>query len=95
MSLAAHSVVYTGNLGACTENVCILNVGIGSTEWRMEAQKKILDTILGMIQGDMLSPLSLGMLVCVNCVKWVEKAHLGCHKQLVWARLPSFLGWDS
>ena len=95
MTLAAHSVVYTGNLGACAENVCILNVGIGSTERRTEAQKKILDAMLGMIQVNMLSPLSLGTLVCVNCAKRAEKAHLGCRKQLVWARLPSLLGWDS
>ena len=94
-ALAAHSVVYTGNLGTCAEKVCILNVGIDPTEQRVEAQRKLLNAMLGKNQGDMLSPLSLGTLVCVNCAKRAEKAHLGCRKQLVWARLPSLLGWGS
>lgn len=95
MTLVAHSIVYVGDLGVCGESACALNIGINRTEQRARAQKKIFDVIVGITQGDMLSPLSLGTLVCVDCANRLEKTHLDCRKRFVWAALPSLLGWGS
>ena len=95
MTIVAHNVVYFGNLGVCAEKACVLNVGINPPERRMEALKKLVDVLVHKNEGEMLSSLSLGTLVCTNCAKRVETMHLDRRKRYVWAGLPSLLGWGS
>ena len=95
MTIAAYSIVYNGNLKVCREKACVLNAGVDNTEGRMKALEKIFDVMVARSEGDMLSPLSFGTLVCVDCGELLEQAHLGCRKELVWAALPSLLGWES
>jgi hypothetical protein len=92
----AHSIVYNGNLRVCPQSVCVLNVGVNPLERRMDALKKILDVMVVQSKGDVLSPLSLGNLVCVDCAKLLEDAHLCCRERFVWGALPSLLGgrWE-
>jgi len=92
---AAHGIAYVGNLSACPQRVCILNVPISSSERRAEALRKISDVVAKKSEGDMLSSLSLGNLLCTDCARLLKSGHRDCRKQLVWARLPSLLGWES
>ena len=96
MTHTAYGIVYRRDLGVCPDRSCILNVGVNLTGARREALNKISDVMpFGEREGDMLSPLSLGILVCVNCTKRLEKIHLDCRSQIFWAALPSLLGWGS
>ena len=98
MTYIAHTVVYTWDLGACSERACVLSVGINLTNQRMEALKKTFDAILKESKGDMLSSLTLGSLLCGDCARRLENTHCGCRKEFIWARLPSLLGlegWES
>lgn len=87
-----HSAVYGEDLGICSRSACVLNAGMNSIERRMEALKKVFGVIVDKCNGDILSPLSLGDLVCVDCAKPLEDAHLRCREQFVWVALPSLLG---
>jgi len=93
MTHAAYGIVYLRDLGVCPDRLCLLNVSVSPAEGRKEALKKISDVIFERSEGDMLSPLSFGTLVCVGCAKRLEKAHLDCRKEFVWAVLPCLLGW--
>ena len=72
----SHSIVYDGNLRVCPQEECVLNVGTNPIERRMEALKKIFNIMIKKSKGDLLSPLLLGDLICVNCSKILEDAHL-------------------
>ena len=93
--LAAHRIAYTRNLGRCAGEECVLNVGVGSTDQRMEALEEIFDVLVGGSDGDMLSSLPFGALFCSNCATRLGGVHLEFRKQLVWAGLPSLLGWEN
>ena len=95
MTHAAHGIAYLGNLRVCPQRVCILNFGIEPAERRTDTLRKISDVIVKKSEGDMLSSLSLGNLLCANCAKLLKDGHRDCRKQLVWARLPSLIGWES
>ena len=95
MTHAAHGIAYVGDLSMCPQMTCVLNFGTNSVERRAEALKKISDVIVKKSEGDMLSSLWLGNLLCVGCAKLLKNGHRECRKQLVWARLPSLLGWES
>jgi hypothetical protein len=58
----------------------------------MEALKKIFDVMVVQSKGDVLSPLSFGDLVCVNCATRLEGVHLRSREHNVWVALPSLLG---
>ena len=88
----SHSIVYSGNLRVCPQEGCVLGVGIDPMERRMEALKEIFGIMVDKSKGDLLSPLSLGDLVCVDCAKLLEDAHLRYREQFVWRALPSLLG---
>ncbi|KAF9646652.1 hypothetical protein BDM02DRAFT_2983215 [Thelephora ganbajun] len=92
MVRASHWIVYKRNLRVCPQKACSLNVGINPIERRMEVLKKVFDFMVDKSKGDMLSPLSLGDLVCVNCARPLEDIYLGCRKSFVWFGLPSLLG---
>ena len=92
-ALAAHVIVYQRDLGVCPNRSCVLNVGIEPIGRRMDALRRIFNVVFAGIERDMLSPLSLGTLVCVNCANRLEKAYLHCRKEFVWTALPSLLGW--
>jgi len=91
----AHTIAHTWDLGTCTNKACVLNVGINPAKPRMEALEKISEALVRNSTGDMLSPLSLGGLLCGDCARRLEDSHRDCRKQFVWARLPSLLGWES
>jgi len=95
MAYAAQTIAYTWDLGACPDRACVLNVGINLTERRMEALKKIFDAIVKKSEGDILSSLAFGNLLCVGCARGLENSHRDCRRQFVWARLPSLLGLAS
>jgi len=88
----SHSIVYSGNIDACPQQECVLNIGTDPTEQGTEALKKIFDIMVDKSKGDLLSPLSLGDLVCVDCAKPLEDAYLRYREQFVWRALPSLLG---
>ena len=88
----SHSIVYSGSIDACPQQECVLNIGMDSTEQGTEALKKIFDIMIEKSKGDLLSPFSLGDLVCVDCAKPLEDAHLHYREQFVWRALPSLLG---
>jgi len=92
MVQASNSIVYNGNLKVCPQRACVLNVGINPIERRMEALKKVFGVMVDGSKGDILSALSFGDLVCVDCTKLLEGAHLHCRERFVWAALPSLLG---
>jgi len=84
MIYATQTIAHTRVLGACPERACILNAGINPAKRRMEALEK---------SEDMLSPLSLGNILCADCAGRLESIHRIYRKRFVWARLPSLLGW--
>ena len=88
----SHLIVYSGDLRVCPQKWCVLNVGIDPLGRRMEALKKIFGIMVEKDKDDLLSPLSLGNLVCVDCAKLLEDAHLRYREQFVWRALPSLLG---
>jgi hypothetical protein len=88
----ARSIAYDGNPRVCLQRACVLNVGTNPIERRMEALKKIFDVMVNQSKGDVLSPLSFGDLVCVNCAKLLEGAHLRCCERNIWVSLPNLLG---
>ena len=94
MTSAAHTIAYTLDLGVCTNRACVLNAGIDPAERRMEALKKISAAMLKS-EGDMLSPLSMGNLLCADCGRQLENLHRNYRRQHVWARLPNLIGWES
>ena len=87
----SHSIVYSGHLGVCPQEECALNVGTSPIERRMEALKKIFGVMVDKSKGDLLSPLPLGDLVCVDCAKLLDDAHLHYREKFVWRALPSLL----
>ena len=95
MTHAAHGIAYVGNLSVCPRTACLLNFTIKFPERRMEALKMISDVMVRKSKGDMLSSLSLGSLLCMDCTRLLKNGHRDCCKQLVWARLPSLVGWES
>ena len=93
MTYAAQTIAYTWDLGACLENACILNVDMGSAERGTETSKKISDALVKNSEGDMLSFPQFGVIFCADCAKRLENSD--CRRHLVWARLPSLLGWEN
>jgi len=87
----SRSIVYDGNQRVCPRTTCVLNVGINPIERRMEALKKIFGVMVDKSKGDVLSPLSLGDLVCVDCAKLLQDTYLGCRERFIWVALPSLL----
>jgi len=92
MVQVSHSIVYNGNLSACPRRECVLNAGINPIEQRMEALKKVFRVMVEGSKDDILSPLSMGDLVCAHCTKLLGGVHLRCREQFVWVALPSLLG---
>ena len=94
MTYTGQTIAYTWDLGPCAERACVLNAGLSPIKGRMEALKKTSDGMLRR-EGDLLSSLSLGNLVCAGCARRLEDIHRDCRKRFVWAKLPSLVGWES
>ena len=94
-AFAAHAMVYLHDLGVCPERSCVLNVGIDSAEGRRDALSRIFGAVFVGSECDLLSPLSLGTLVCVDCANRLERAHFDYRRKVVWTILPSLLGLES
>jgi len=76
--LASHSaraIAYGGYLRVCPDEICVLSVGINPTEKRAEALEKIYRSLLDKREGGMLTPPSLGHLLCVKCTKTIDPTH--------------------
>ena len=95
-NIAAHTIIYIGNLGVCTEEICTLNAAsTNRPEQRMEALNKIYNVMVERIEGDMLAPPSLRNHLCGGCAERLERIHLNWRKRFFWAKLPKLLGWTS
>lgn len=96
-TVAAHSIVYVGDLGVCLEGACALGVRveIQPITQRLETLNRIYNVMIERNEGDLLSPLELGTLVCADCAKRLETIHLNWRKRFFWVRLPRLLGWNS
>ena len=95
-TVASYDVLHL-RCSVCPDRSCALSVGLKRTTERAEALRKVF---LVMIKGgghgvDILSPLSLGTIVCVGCARAREKGHLGFRKEHIWAKLPGLLNWES
>ena len=94
-AIAAHAIVYLRDLGVCPDKSCVLNVDIDSTQGRRDALSRIFGIAFARSARDMLSPLSLETVVCVNCAKPLEKANLNLRSGFFWTALPSLFGLGS
>jgi hypothetical protein len=92
----AHSMVCDTHPVVCPQSACVLNVGINPVERRREALDKIFGVMVNQSKGDVLSLLSFGDLVCVDCARQLESVHLRCREHSVWVALPGLLGrrWE-
>ena len=95
MAYAAQTIAYTWDLLVCPKRVCALYIGTGPAERRVEVLKKISVVIAKKSEGDMLSSLLFGNLLCVGCAERLTNGHRACCKEFVWARLPCLLGWEN
>ena len=95
--LTACGIAYMRDLGVCADRSCVLSTGIDSTEARRGVLKEIFNVMVKQSERDMLVSPSLGanVRVCMNCASHMEGLHLIHRKGLVWAALPSLLGWES
>jgi hypothetical protein len=98
MSYTARIIAYEERLAVCTNRECLLSVGMDPIEQRAEALKKLYGAMfLVERDGGQLTPLSLGHLVCAECMRGIQLSHLrwasGC-----WELLPQIFGlaqsWD-
>ena len=94
-TVAAHSIVYIGNLGVCFESDCVLHAGLNRMEQRIEALNTVYNAMVARNEVDMLAPPSLGNLICEGCANQLETKHLNWRKRFFWVRLPWLLGWTS
>ena len=94
MRATALIITYTRGLGVCANRACVLNAGIDPAERRTEALERI-SVAMSKGAGDMLSPLSLGNLLCVDCGRRLENLHRNYRRKFVWTTLPSLLGWKN
>ena len=89
---AARVIAYTGHLPVCSDKVCILKVGTNPTKKRMEALGKIYDSIIDEREGGMLTPPSLGRLLCAECTNIVEAVYVPWVRSCCWKELVSVFG---
>jgi len=95
MTRAADGIGYIGNMGSCCKVACLLNVGFGPAGRRTKALKRVSAVLVDKSVGDVLSSLSFGNLLCVDCATLVKKVHRDCRQRYIWVLLPSLLGWES
>ena len=93
--VSACGVLYLGDPGVCPDESCAFHARISPTEGRRDVLNEVFDIMLRVSEDDVLSPISLGTLVCADCAKRLESEHLGCRKKIIWANLPNLLGWES
>ena len=94
---AARIAAYGGYLRICPDKACALSVETSAVEERMVAMEKIYSAVMEQREGGLLSPPSLGHLLCERCAKSVYAAH-AAWGSAVWEKLaPAFnvsRGWD-
>jgi len=74
-SNAARLTTYGRYLRVCPDEKCVLNVGINPIEKRLEALEKLYQSLLDEREGGMLTPPSLGHLLCVKCTEDIGPTH--------------------
>jgi hypothetical protein len=74
-STFAHMAVYMGFLRVCSNESCTLNMEISSVKKRVIAMEKVCSAVIDQREGGLLSPPSLGHLLCTKCAKPMEMAH--------------------
>ena len=94
-TVAAHSIIYIGNLGVCFERDCALNASLNRMEQRIEALNRVYNAMVARNEVDILTPPSLGNIICEGCANQLETKHLNWRKRFFWVRLPRLLGWTS
>jgi hypothetical protein len=91
LAQVAHSIVCNMSLEGCPDTACAVNIGTNPPERRMEGLNKIYNAMIKEGKADMLFSLSLGNIVCANCLKTPEAAlQLWC--KMIWEKLPRMFG---
>ena len=85
---AAHMITYGADLWVCPDNTCVLGVDTSPIKPRMEAIGRIYKAMVDQRQGGVLSPLSLGHLLCARCAHRVVAIYASYCKAY-WERLAS------
>ena len=90
--LSAYSIVWSAGQGDCRDSGCAMSGGAHHPKQRREGLNKIYHAIIEKGgKGDVLSPLSLGDIVCVSCAKAPEQTYrLWC--ATIWETLPCIFG---
>ena len=94
LTYVVQRVAYTWDRGACLGSGCILDV-TWPAKRRIEVLDKISEALLQNTGRDMLSSLQLSDSFCVDCAKQLKVINRECREEVVWAELPSLLGWES
>ena len=90
VSRLAHSVVCNMMVRECHSR-CVVNGGDNSPSRKMKELNKIYDAMVKGGNGDVLTTLSLGDIVCENCAEGPQRAHrLLC--KAIWEKFPRIFG---
>jgi hypothetical protein len=97
ISRFAHSIVRDMSLKECRDGKCTANSVVNAPARKMKTLNKVYDVMIKGGKGDVLTSISLGDIVCVNCAKAPEQVYrLLC--QSIWENLPRIFGvgksWD-
>jgi len=97
VSHVARVVAYGGGFRVCPDRACVLNIDINPIEKRMEALEKIYNAVVDEREGGVLSPPSLGHLLCAKCTKNMAAVH-ATWCSISWKKLASVFSvshsWD-
>jgi len=74
-SRVARVIAYGGGFRACPDRTCVLNIEINLIEKRMEVLEKIYNAVIDEREGGVLSPPSLGRLLCAKCTRTITAVH--------------------
>ena len=87
VSQRAHSIVCDMGLEGCPDRRCVANDDANTLEERAKGLDEIYGVMVKGDKGDVLSPLSLGDAVCVNCATAAEKRYHRL-RATIWENLP-------
>ena len=91
LAIFAYVAVCDIGLEGCNSTACAANAGINPPEQRREELAKIYLGVVNGGAGGMLSPPSLGNIVCANCAKRLETPRRRwC--EMTWEKLPHIFG---
>ena len=94
---AARMVAYRADLWVCPDEACVLGVDTSPIKSRIEVMGKIYEAMVDQREGGVLSPPSLGHLLCVTCAERIVATH-AAYCSTCWEKLAPVFGvsdcWD-